>query len=149
MQSVIKLFLILFAASVLLAQEEIVLKYDSGQADKNYTFGLDGWFFTTRFTPPEQVLLAKARFYIADTSNGATFKFSIYQAGDGEPAGVLVDKVPMRVKRLGWNEIDLTTFNIITADDFYLSIEYDFQAEIAIGVDTAEPISGRSYDSDC
>jgi len=70
MQSVIKLFLILFAASVLLAQEEIVLKYDSGQADKNYTFGLDGWFFTTRFTPPEQVLLAKARFYIADTSNG-------------------------------------------------------------------------------
>ncbi len=145
-----RFLLILFAVTTAaFAQSEIVLQYDSGYADKTWVFNTDGWFFTTRFTPPEEVRLARARFYIADTGNGATFDFSIYRAGDNEPAGAIVDKIPMRVKRLGWNEIDLTSFNVMTAEDFYLSIEYDFQSEIAIGADTAAPIAGRSFDSDC
>jgi len=149
MRKVLSLFIIIFAAGMVYGQSESVLQYDSGQPDQIWTFGLEGWFFTTRFTPPGNVLIAKARFYIADTTNGATYDFSIYRAGDNEPAGALVNKVPMRVKKLGWNEIDLSAFNIQTAEDFYLSIEYDFKAELAIGADTSDPIEGRSYDSDC
>ena len=131
------------------AQSEIVLQYDRGETDGMYTFGLDGWFFTTRFTPPSEVQLRKARFYIPDTSNGATYHLSIYHDTGGEPAGAIVDKVPMRVKKPGWNEIDLTSFNVVKDQDFYISIEYDFESELSIGVDRQEPISGRSYDSDC
>jgi len=149
MRKVLSLFIIIFAAGMVYGQSESVLQYDSGQPDQIWTFGLEGWFFTTRFTPPGNVLIAKARFYIADTTNGATYDFSIYRAGDNEPAGALVNKVPMRVKKLGWNEIDLSAFNIQTAEDFYLSIEYDFKAELAIGADISDPIEGRSYDSDC
>lgn len=149
MRHVFYIMAAILAATALYGQSEILLHYDSGQADKSWTFGLDGWYFTTRFTPPEEVWLAKARFYIADTSNGGTFDFSIYRAGDNEPAGALVNKVPMRVQRLGWNEIDLTSFQIQTAKDFYLSIEYDFKSELAMGADTSEPIEGRSFDSDC
>ena len=149
MRFIFAAIVILMLAGALLGQSELVLQYDSGEPEKSWTFGLDGWFFTTRFTPPESVFLEKARFYIADTSNGATFHFSIYRAGEQEPAGMLVNKVPFRTKKLGWNEIDISEYGIQTDDDFYLSIEYDFDSEIAIGVDASEPIAGRSYDSDC
>jgi len=143
------ILLINLAVGTLYGQTETVLQYDSGQVDKTWTFGVDGWFFTTRFTPPGDVLVAKARFYIADTSNGATYDFSIYRAGDNEPAGAWLNKVPMRTKRLGWNEINLTDYDIHVTEDFYLSLEYNFNSELVIGADTSEPIAGRSFDSDC
>ena len=137
----------------LLAQEQITLVYDRGETDGSLTFGLDGWYFTTRFTPPAEALVEKARFYIADTSNGATYHLSIYHDTDGFPAGAIspVDKLPMRVKRLGWNEIDLTSYNVVKDEDFYLSIEYDFESEISIGVDREEdrqrmPLPGELRD---
>ena len=109
---ILKLILLLFvtAALSLPAQEQIILEYDRGETDGSLTFGLDGWYFTTRFTPPAEALLEKARFYIADTSNGATYHFSIYHDTDGFPAGAIlpVDKIPMRVKKLGWNLLAIT-----------------------------------------
>mgnify|MGYP006971759267 CR=1 FL=1 len=149
MRVTLTISLIVLLATSLFTQSEYVLQYDSGEPDKSWTFNLDGWFFTTRFTPPEPVKLVKARFYIADTSNGATYDFSIYRAGDNEPAGALVFKEHLRASSIGWNEIDISRFDVQTDEDFYLSIEYDFQSELTIGADTAEPIAGRSYDSDC
>ena len=149
MQSLAFLFSALFFSTVLFAQSEYLLQYDSGTSDKGWTFGLDGWFFTTRFTPPEPVKLVKARFYIADTSNGASYDFSIYRAGDGEPAGAYVYKEHNKVRKLGWNELDISEYDIHTNEDFYLSIEYDFQSELSLGADTSQPIAGRSFDSDC
>ena len=141
--------LFLFFSVALCAQSELVLQYDSGVADKPWTFNLDGLFFTTRFTPPEPVKLVKARFYVADTSNGATYDFSIYGAGENEPGGARVFKENKRVRTIGWNEIDISQYDIQTDEDFYLSIEYDYNSELALGADTSAPIEGRSYDSDC
>ena len=141
------LFTLLTAA--LFARDEFILQYDKGFTGETLTLNEDGWYFTTRFTPPANVLLAKARFYIADTSNGATFDFSIYQGGIAEPAEVLVDKVPMRAKKLGWNEIDLTSYHILRDYDFYLSIEFDGKSNLTIGADKQEPLALRSFDSDC
>ena len=147
--AIVLVLLVLTVHIQLVAQNEVVLSYDRGETDGALTFGLDGWYFTTRFTPPSEAQLRKARFYIADTSNGATYHFSIYNDSDGFPANAIVDKAPMHVKRLGWNEIDLTSFNVVKDEDFYLSIEYDFESELSIGIDRLEPITGRSYDSDC
>jgi hypothetical protein len=149
MRVTITISVILLLTMSLFPQSEYVLKYDSGEPDKSWTFNLDGWFFTTRFTPIEPVKLAKARFYIADTINGATFNFSIYRAGENEPGGAFLFREPMRVQSIGWNEIDLLDYNFRTDEDFYLSIEYDYQAELSMGVDSSDPIDGRSFDSDC
>ena len=125
------------------------LKYDDGVANLTWTFGSNGRFFTTQFSPDSPVLLERARFYIADTTQGATFLFSIYLESNGEPGYPLVDQVPKRVDRLGWNEIDLSEYDIQVQEDFYLSIEYDLESELSIGAEDQEPIAKRSYDSDC
>lgn len=125
------------------------LKYDDGVANLTWTFGTHGRFFTTRFSLESSVLLEKARFFIVDTLGGATFNFAVYLDSNGEPGYPLVDQVPMRVERLGWNEIDLTEYELTLSEEFYLSIEYDLQSQLSIGAEDQDPLSRRSYDSDC
>ncbi len=154
-KSSLEIYVLLFFVSLgtLFAQEgqKTILAYDDGNPNLTLTF-LDngGTFYITRFTPDDTPCqLTKLVFYTPDTSLGATFFFTIYQGGHNEPGSPILSSIPMSAYTIGWNEIDISEFNIIVDRDFYFQLSYDFSSRFSIGAENKEPISLRTWDTDC
>ena len=149
----VTIFIVFILLLNVAAQESdsVLLKYDDGDPNLQLTFGGNyGTYFVTRFTPPSfPATLTKAQFYIPDTSKGASFNFSVRPDAFNEPGDPLFGPVPMRAKKIGWNEIDLSTYNLRVKGDFYLELAYDLVSKLTLGAENREPLSGRTYDTDC
>ena len=146
------LFLLVISATLLFGQTdgEEIIAYDDGLPNLTLTFLEDGTFFITRFTPSTlPSVLTKLIFYVPDTSKGATFLFSIYTDVGGEPGTAILSSMPMSALTLGWNEIDITEFDIQVNGDFYFQLGYDLTSKFSIGAEDKEPISRRTWDTDC
>jgi hypothetical protein len=150
--SLMILFIFMYLGNMF-AQEgqETILAYDDGNPNLTLTF-LDngGTFYITRFTPEETpCLLTKLVFYTPDTSLGTTFFFTIYQGGYSEPGSAILSSVPLAAYTIGWNEIDISEFEIQVNRDFYYQLGYDTSSRFSIGAENRTPISNRTWDTDC
>ena len=130
------------------AQIETEVAYDDGNPNHELQFTRDGVRFVTRFTPPApHTQITKARYFIADTSEGASFDLTVFRDVSDEPAVILYGPVHITVEQLAWNEWDLTTSLVYTDDDFYISLSYDGVSKPMIGAEDRSP-TGRAYETD-
>jgi hypothetical protein len=131
--------------------EEEILAYDDGNPSLTLTFlGNGGTFYITRFSPPVlPSVLTKLVFYVPDTTEGKTFFFTIYPDVAGEPGTPVLASVPMAASTIGWNEIDISEYDIHVKGDFYFQLGYDLTSKFSIGAENREPISRRTWDTDC
>jgi len=149
------IFLGIFLSNNVLAQESepIELYYDDGNPNIELTFGVNASsYLVTRFTPPEgKVQILTAVYFLADTANGVNFIFRILPDAFGEPwdGNELYGPVPITKGNIGWNELDLSDFNITVEGDFYLMLQYDGYSNLTFGAENRDPLSGRTYDTDC
>jgi len=153
--TLLTIFLVIVFSNIIFAQESdtVELFYDDGDPNLELTFGENSSsYLVTRFTPPEGTAkILTAKYFLADTANGVNFIFRILPDAFGEPwdGNELYGPDPITKGDIGWNEIDLTDMNIEVDGDFYLMIQYNGQSKLTFGAENREPLSGRTYDTDC
>jgi hypothetical protein len=129
---------------------DVELFYDDGlpnlQINFQYTTGNR---IAIRFTPtifPAKIV--SASFFVADTSQGSKVLFSVMSnAGEG-PSSNLSGQTLVTIKNLGWNEIDLSSKNLVVDDDFYFAFWIFGNSQPQFGAENREPLSLRTYDAD-
>ncbi len=131
--------------------EQVELVYDDGIPNLKLTFLENaGTVFAVRFTPPSgTVQLLEVRYFVPDTSKGATFDLSVTGVASGEPGETLLGPLHLRAQTLGWNGIQLGDRALLLEGDFFVLLQYDGEAKLTIGAEDRPPLSGRTYDTDC
>jgi hypothetical protein len=129
---------------------DVELFYDDGLPNLQINFqNTTGNRIATRFTPtifPAKIV--SARFFIADTSEGSKVLFSVMSnAGEG-PSGNLSGPTLVTINNIGWNEIDLSSINLVVDDDFYFTFWIFGSSQPQFGAENREPLSLRTYDAD-
>jgi len=117
----LKPILFILMLTVTLCSQSVTIQYDDGEApDTQIKLGVDGWFFTTRFTPPQTpVVLEEAQFYLSESNKADGFIFCIFDGSTEMPGMKLIDPVPIRAEQTGWNVIDLQSWNLSVDGDFF------------------------------
>lgn len=130
-----------------------LLQYDDGlEPITPLTMTVHTINFITRFTPPSvPAQVVKVRYYVPDTTGGSGFILRImqYVGASVEPGIVLYGPVNIPSSRPGWNELDLSEKNIFTENDFNVWMQYDGKSKLTLGAENREPLSMRTYDTDC
>lgn len=131
--------------------DEEILAYDDGNPNMTLTFTENGGtFYITRFSSSVlPAILTKLVFYVPDTSKGKTFFFTVYPDVAGEPGTPVLTSVPMAASKIGWNVIDISEYDIQVVGDFYFQLGYDFTSKLSISAENREPLSQRTWDTDC
>lgn len=124
------------------AQPILEIAYDDGTAEAGVVPPI-GDQLAVKFSLPSgwpEAKLLVAKYYIHDQP--VKFTVHVYRSD-----GVTELTSPFNVTptTTGWFEVDLSAFNIIVTDDFYISIEYPTAVlNPSIGLDYSAP-DGRSY----
>ena len=134
-----------------LAPGQVVLAYDDGIPTLTLRFLENaGTVFAVRFTPPEgQVQLTEVRYFVPDTSEGATFTLRVTSESSGEPGATLLGPLSLRARQTGWNAVSLSEHELMLQGDFFVLLEYDGSSRLALGAENRAPLSNRTYDTDC
>jgi len=91
---------------------ETELAYDDGTMDTNTSWET-GKGFAVRFTPPGQAQLVRARYYLLDPR---PIQVHVWDANHTD----LIAPFTANTNQDGWNDVDLSAYNLTVSDDFYV-----------------------------
>ncbi|RLC74064.1 MAG: hypothetical protein DRI61_17310, partial [Chloroflexi bacterium] len=115
------------------------LAYDDGTLDTTASWET-GKGFAVRFTSPGQAQIQYARYYLQDPR---PIEVHVWDTEHND----LITPFQATCTQDGWNDVDLSTHNIVVNGDFYLGFLYLEDYRPTLGVDTSAPDS-RSFEVD-
>ena len=115
------------------------LAYDDGAMDTNTSWET-GKGFAVRFTPPGQVQLMRARYYLLDPR---PIEVHVWDANRTD----LITPFTANTNQDGWNDVDLSAYNITVSGDFYVGFLHLEDYRPTLGVDTTSA-DLRSFEVD-
>ena len=118
---------------------ETELAYDDGAMETNTSWEV-GKGFAVRFTPPGQVQLMRARYYFLDPR---PIQVHVWDASRTD----LIAPFTANTSQDGWNDVDLSAYNITVSGDFYVGFLHLEDYRPTLGVDTTSA-DGRSFEVD-
>jgi hypothetical protein len=129
---------------------DVELIYDNNTPNLQINFkNTTANHIATRFTPPHfPASILKAKFYVADTSEGAFFQFSVLDNSGDRPSADIYGPEIIHINQIGWNEIDLSDQNLVLEDDFYFALWLHESFQPKFGAENRPPLSMRTYDAD-
>lgn len=123
------------------AAAETELAYDDGTLDTTASYEI-GKGFATRFTPPSgSFRVVRARLFLQDPR---PVQVHVWDATHND----LITPFTANTTQEGWNDVDLSSYNIIVSGDFHLGFLHLEDWRPTLGVDTNSPADGRSYEVD-
>jgi len=122
------------------AAAETELAYDDGQGEADASWEV-GKGFAVCFTPPEGGhKLVRARYYLYDPR---PIEVHVWDADHND----LITPFTANTTQEGWNDVDLSAYNIAVSDDFCLGFLHLEAYRPTLGSDFDAP-DGRSYEVD-
>jgi ligand-binding sensor domain-containing protein len=119
---------------------ETELVYDDGATDTNTSWET-GKGFAVRFTPlAGQVQLMRARYYLLDPR---PIEVHVWDDSHND----LITPFTANTDQDGWNDVDLSAYNVTVSGDFYVGFLHLEGYRPALGVDTTSA-DGRSFEVD-
>ena len=119
---------------------ETELAYDDGTMDTN-TSGETGKGFAVRFTPPVgQVQLMRVRYYFLEPR---PIEVHVLDENHND----LIAPFTANTNQDGWNDVDLSVYNITVSGDSYLGFLHLEDYRLTLGIDTTSA-DGRSFEVD-
>ncbi len=116
------------------------LAYDDGTMETTDSWET-GKGFAVRFTPPvDQVQVMRARYYLQDPR---PVEVHVWDANHTD----LITPFTVAASQDGWNNVDLSAYNITVSGDFYVGFTHLEDYRPTLGVDTAAS-DGRSFEVD-
>jgi len=128
-------FVAMFIVSAISVQaQENEIRYDDGEWDTWYNW-VPGCLFAVRFTPPYvPCQVTKVRYYIA--RDPATFIVRLF---DSKKERLPFQELQVTPTSTGWFQVDLSPYNVVVDDDFYVAMEYSKKNKPCLGADEASP----------
>jgi hypothetical protein len=122
------------------------LAYDDGTQEQVWTWTTSGGGFAVRFTPTSSAArLLTARFYFGRIGNeSSTVLIHLLDARRQD----MITPIPYVLKRSQirqWIDIDLSGYDLVVTDDFYLAELQAVANDPFIGADHSSPAGGRSW----
>jgi uncharacterized repeat protein (TIGR01451 family) len=118
---------------------ETELAYDDGTTETNTSWEV-GKGFAVRFTPPGQAQLLRARYYLLDPR---PTQVHVWDANRNN----LITPFTANTTQDGWNDVDLSIYNITVSGDFYVGFFHLENYRPTLGVDTTFA-DGHSFEVD-
>ena len=137
------LLVLLVGATTVLAQSTVELAYDDGIASGSTSLST-GEFMAVRFSLPSGWSEGKLLTARIDVLSGAGTSFKVHVL-DSDGSTPLITPVEVTPTATGWLDVDLSAFNLVVTDDFYIAVEFEEDHNPWIGYDKTSPIDGRSY----
>jgi hypothetical protein len=130
----------------IIAAGESELYYDDGTSETGVAWNSPNGGFAVLFTPPSsKVRLLKAKVYFHSLNNPSDpMRIRILNA-DRKDLIAPINYVVKKEQAKTWIEFDLTSYNLILANDFYIAEEQVIAGDPDIGGDKTPPIDGRSW----
>ncbi len=125
------------------------LIYDDGTPSGGYVWQVNGQGSANRMTPTlNNAVLTKIEIYITGVNTGtATYKPIVLGNSSGTPGSDLANiNVKTAVSYPGWDPTDLTSYNIVVNNDFFVGLKYDGVNVPGFGYDPVD--NGRAWDFD-
>jgi len=118
---------------------EIEISYDDGTMNTTTSWEI-GKGFAVRFTPPGQVQLVRARYCLLGPR---PIQVHVWDANRTD----LIAPFTVNTNQAGWNNVDLSAYNITVSGDFYVGFLHLENYRPTLGVDTASA-DDRSFEVD-
>ena len=119
---------------------ETELAYDDGAMDTTDSWEVDKGF-AVRFTSPAgQAQLMRARYYLQDP---LPIQVHVWDASHTD----LITPFTANTSQDGWNDVDLSAYNITVSGDFYVGFLHLENYRPTLGIDTTSA-DGRSFEVD-
>jgi uncharacterized repeat protein (TIGR01451 family) len=118
---------------------ETELAYDDGDMDTNTSWEV-GKGFAVRFTPAGQAQLMRARYYLLDPR---PIEVHVWD----EDRTDLITPFTADTDQDGWNDVDLSSYNVTVSGDFYLGFIHLEDYRPTLGIDTTSA-DDRSFEVD-
>jgi len=118
---------------------ETEIAYDDGAVETTDSWET-GKGFAVRFSPTGQVKVVRARYYLQDPRPIAVH---FWDANRND----LIAPFTANTTQEGWNDVDLSPYNVTVSGDFYLGFFHLEDYRPTLGVDTSSP-DGRSFEVD-
>ena len=135
------------AATVVQASPIVEIVYDDGSPDGGYYWSAAGTGSGNRITPPGYVKILKAKYYLLTPNTGSNnFTAKIFSMTGGQPDAELAAVGVSGAASNSWVEVDFSSFNLYTDQDFLVFLEYDGTNEPSFGYDAVD--NGRAWDYD-
>jgi hypothetical protein len=115
------------------------IAYDDGTMETTASWEM-GKGFAVRFTPTGQVQVIRARYYLQDPR---PIEVHVWDADHND----LITPFTATVTQDGWNDVDLSAYNITVSGDFYVGFTHLEDYRPTLGVDTTSS-DGRSFEVD-
>lgn len=125
----------------------VTLQYDDGTPTSGYFWGTAGQASANRITPTiAGSKVMSMSMYITGT-NGTLARYKPILLGNlGGTPGVSLATIPFRTAASvpGWDEVDVSSFNVTVNGDFFVGMEYDGTNKPSYGYDPVD--NGRAWD---
>ncbi len=125
------------------------LIYDDGSPTSGYYWPLNGQGSANRMTPTlsNAQLINMQIYFVSIVSGNATYKPIVLSNNNGTP-GTDVINHPFKTASVvpGWDNTDLTTYNITVNGDFFIGLKYNGNDRPTFGYDPVN--NGRAWDFD-
>ncbi len=135
-----------FAANLPIGNGPILLSYDNGTPDGGYAWGYAGWSSANKITPPVKgAQLMKMSIYFTGVQSGSPIYTPIVMRSNSGAPGA--DYVTLPSKTIsnypGWDETDLSSYNIFVDGDFFVGLKFDGTNQPMFGYSKAG--NGRAW----
>lgn len=122
--------------------ERFTYRYDDGNRE-SYSGARAGNMIAVRVTPLFVGELQSASFMISQLGySGNTFRVRVMDSEWND----LIPAVDATASAPGWLEVDLSQHHLVVRKDFYIVMEYLFDYDPDLGLDTSSPNPQRSWD---
>jgi len=122
--------------------EQFTYRYDDGTRE-SYSGARAGNMLAVRVTPSFVGELQSACFLISQLGySGNTFRARVMDSEWND----LIPAVDATASAPGWLEVDLSQHHLVVRKDFYIVMEYLFDYDPDLGLDTSSPNPQRSWD---
>lgn len=133
--------------SMIKQEYDRIIAYDNGKRFGSFVNSSAGNGRAVKITPEGTIQLRGINVYVEDWTGGDNFSVLVY---DSSPTGSLGDKViePISVSAepsKGWNYVDLTAFNFVTRDEFFIVVMQNCRQPFSSAIACTEEPSNRSF----
>jgi alpha-tubulin suppressor-like RCC1 family protein len=118
---------------------ETEIAYDDGVIETTASWEI-GKGFAVRFSPTGRVKVVGARYYLQDPRPIEVHVWGVIRQD-------MITPFTANTTQDGWNDVDLSIYNIAVSGDFYVGFFYLENYRPTLGVDTTYP-DGRSFEVD-
>ncbi|MCL5029845.1 MAG: T9SS type A sorting domain-containing protein [Bacteroidetes bacterium] len=118
----------LFSTNLPIGSGQVLLSYDSGTPAGGYAWTVAGMASANKITPPVKgVKIIKMSIYFTGVQSGnAVYLPIILKSANGQPGNDYITLPSKTISTIpGWDETDLSSYNLIANDEFFVGIKFD------------------------